>query len=302
MWMTLHAFKRQYHKAKDICKKFPPDSSLSLQLKWSGELGGSAEVSVADTQVMNRLVVVMRRFLTPSDTLYYRKVWQQLNDEFADEISEEDVALYDTLAAGLSQGQFPITYNGDSLTLERCYELISEGEYFARDSDYRQILAPMFNVPFFGKLLWFLFYQYTLNAVTLMSFLFDVIKKMEKSAAYKKRYEQLESVQNLCIFCKSSTEPFTTREHIIPEALSSNDMVLPKGLVCDRCNNGALARLDSALAQSPFLSSSVSCLSRMIRKANGPRSNIAREFSRGTLRWILPSKRMMNCQRCKLPR
>jgi hypothetical protein len=111
-------------------------------------------------------------------------------------------------ATDLSKGQFPITYNNESLTLEWCYELISEGEYFARDTDYRQILAPMSNVPFFERLLCYLFYKYTLDALKMLSFLFDIVKKVEKCASYKQRYGHLESGKNLCIFCMSSTESY----------------------------------------------------------------------------------------------
>jgi len=40
-----------------------------------------------------------------------------------------------------------------------------------------------------------------------------------------------------CIFCKSYSENSKSVEHIIPETLGSKIIVLPKGLVCDKCNN-----------------------------------------------------------------
>jgi hypothetical protein len=39
-----------------------------------------------------------------------------------------------------------------------------------------------------------------------------------------------------CIFCKSDG-PFTSVEHIIPHSLGNDLIVLPKGCVCDKCNN-----------------------------------------------------------------
>lgn len=36
-------------------------------------------------------------------------------------------------------------------------------------------------------------------------------------------------------------------EHVIPETLGNAELVLPAGVVCDRCNNGPLAALDEAL-------------------------------------------------------
>jgi hypothetical protein len=56
-----------------------------------------------------------------------------------------------------------------------------------------------------------------------------------------------------CLFCKLADRPFTSREHPIPESLGNqtkegqNEIVLPRGVVCDKCNNGVLSRLDYAL-------------------------------------------------------
>ena len=51
-----------------------------------------------------------------------------------------------------------------------------------------------------------------------------------------------------CLFCKSSEGDFTSREHIFPETAGNTDLaMLPPGVVCNRCNNGPLARLDKAL-------------------------------------------------------
>lgn len=54
-----------------------------------------------------------------------------------------------------------------------------------------------------------------------------------------------------CLFCRRSDGSFTSREHIFSEALGNHEYVLPPGVVCDRCNNGPLARADEALANFP---------------------------------------------------
>lgn len=40
-----------------------------------------------------------------------------------------------------------------------------------------------------------------------------------------------------CIFCKQDSSGSRSVEHIIPESLGNESHVLPKGVVCDRCNN-----------------------------------------------------------------
>lgn len=56
-----------------------------------------------------------------------------------------------------------------------------------------------------------------------------------------------------CLYCRQTTRRFSSKEHVIPEGLGNTDsannraIVLPAGVVCDHCNNGALSQLDQAL-------------------------------------------------------
>ena len=56
-------------------------------------------------------------------------------------------------------------------------------------------------------------------------------------------------VPNRCALC-SSQEGFTTREHIVPESLGNDVLVLPPGWVCDLCNNVCSAFESRALHNS----------------------------------------------------
>jgi len=40
-----------------------------------------------------------------------------------------------------------------------------------------------------------------------------------------------------CLFCKCPSDDSKSVEHIIPETLGNADHVLPRGTVCDKCNN-----------------------------------------------------------------
>lgn len=57
-----------------------------------------------------------------------------------------------------------------------------------------------------------------------------------------------------CIFCKTSSGQFTTREHVLPESLGGSDWaVLPKGLLCDSCQNRFGSQIEQqALGDYPF--------------------------------------------------
>lgn len=52
-----------------------------------------------------------------------------------------------------------------------------------------------------------------------------------------------------CLFCRLGDGGFTSVEHILGESLGNTEHILPKGVVCDRCNNGALADVDKALVE-----------------------------------------------------
>ena len=51
-----------------------------------------------------------------------------------------------------------------------------------------------------------------------------------------------------CLFCLRADGGFTSVEHSIPESLGNVTLILPQGVVCDRCNNEELAELDQHLA------------------------------------------------------
>jgi len=63
-----------------------------------------------------------------------------------------------------------------------------------------------------------------------------------------------------CLYCRQTPRKFTSVEHVIPESLGNTDsaynraIVLPKGAVCDHCNNGALSQLDQALIRFDAIS------------------------------------------------
>jgi len=50
-----------------------------------------------------------------------------------------------------------------------------------------------------------------------------------------------------CLYCLRHDGGFRSVEHIVPESLGNTEKILPAGVVCDRCNHGALAHLDSVL-------------------------------------------------------
>jgi len=90
-----------------------------------------------------------------------------------------------------------------------------------------------------------------------------------------------------CIFCKTLSDGSHSVEHIIPESLGNIDHFLPKGLVCDDCNNYFARKIEKPILESPMMR-----LLRSDRKIPNKRKNIpSYKFNENP---ILPDYRLMS--------
>lgn len=55
-----------------------------------------------------------------------------------------------------------------------------------------------------------------------------------------------------CIFCKHSSYASNSVEHIIPQSLGNKSHVLPKGIVCDSCNNYFAVKVERQVLQLSY--------------------------------------------------
>lgn len=53
-----------------------------------------------------------------------------------------------------------------------------------------------------------------------------------------------------CIFCKKCSKNSVSVEHIIPESLENSKTILPKGVVCDKCNNYFASKIEKPVLES----------------------------------------------------
>lgn len=57
---------------------------------------------------------------------------------------------------------------------------------------------------------------------------------------------------NMCIFCHEESSTSKSIEHIIPESLGNKHHFLPKGYVCDKCNNYFSIKIEKELLAQPY--------------------------------------------------
>ncbi len=241
----IEKFRRYYHKVRKVVPEFVGSSISSLEIKYQNQNLHTEMNTPAHDQTV-RLAALMRRFLNTSDELHYRKMWIYLLDSFSHLIPNEVVEEINKRIERMKRGQVQFKVNNKILTSEDIYNLISEEGYFNDRKEYHQKLDELSNIPIVKPVFWHQFFAYTLDGFYLASMLFDVIKLIEKTQGYK--LSNRESL-NHCIYCLKKSAPFNSEEHIFPEALGNEELILPRGYVCDKCNNGVLSRLDNFLLE-----------------------------------------------------
>lgn len=58
-----------------------------------------------------------------------------------------------------------------------------------------------------------------------------------------------------CIFCHKDSTASNSVEHIIPESLGNKHIFLPKGYICDECNNYFAVKIERELLEQPYFKS-----------------------------------------------
>ena len=240
------AFKRHYHKVRTSFAKLAETGSFKLSIEFRDGIA-EAKNSVPNSKGSVNFAVLMRRFLNPKDAIFWDTIWQMLKLEFNDVINEKEMESVEASIQVMKNGNFSMIINENATTAEEIYHLISDAHYFNSDEKacvkLNQITKDSLASPFF----WNQFWAYTLGGYNLVLNLFDMIKKVELSEQYKEINDNKVPQNDLCIFCLTEDGPFSSEEHVISESLGNDKMVLPKGCVCDRCNNEILSSLDQFL-------------------------------------------------------
>ncbi len=250
----VRSFKRHFRKVKEVAEILAAsEGSFSFQYNYQeGTVQARNETPNDDATI--RFVVLMRRFLDPVSPLYYKRVWGSLKEHFSEAISADHVSQLEQFIDKLNTGPFSFIVNQQEITAENIYHIVANGDYFGKtDEDAVVFLKNISALPIAGPLLLHQFYSYNLALFRVASILFDFMLKIECSEQYGNMFQEEISSDKRCIYCLSDTGTFTSEEHIVPESLGNYDTVLPKGFVCDTCNNEVLSGLDAELVNSDML-------------------------------------------------
>ncbi len=239
-------FKRHYHKVRKLMPDIAAQGSFSFKINFQNEML-SASVSTPGQEISIQFAVLMRRFLAYQSDLHYEKILNLILENGPHILSEEKLEKINAYINSMKQGPISIQINNKQFTADEIYSLVSDGEFFQNDEKISNDLRELSSAPIVGPLFWHQFYSYTLTGFFLISILFDLIIEWQKSEDGNE--EATDTKVKKCIYCLKSDNTFQSEEHIFPEGLGNDEAVLPKGCVCDRCNNETLSGLDSYLME-----------------------------------------------------
>lgn len=252
--------------ARQIRKRIR-EGSISFTINFS-ESESSTKLGLPNEKVFHPFVVAMRPLLSAESPTNLWAIWTELRGRADLQLSDEDIAEVERAFRDLDQGDIPIQWNDKPVTQRQIYERFAKGVYFEEhgpDADFIRALAasPMPTL----SLMWFCFFNFHESAFGLAHWLFEAASKVDPSGDEA-------PADATCLFCRKSDGGFTSEEHIFPESLVGDADVLPKGYVCDRCNNETLSGLDEALSSVGPLAYLKTLYLPLTKKGKFPRAEI----------------------------
>lgn len=233
------AYKRAASRLRDALNE--PDTDLSLKFEMHASEGQPVTAAFTPGATVPRLAALLRPFMAGTSQLQVSAIWAKLLA--TGEVDATTIADVDKAFLAADRLPIAVTVNDRQLTAADVYLAYGEGHYFADETPAKHLLNEMSVGPF-GQMVPLLFHDACANYVALVFRVLDVIIAFER----KHPSSPVEKAGGKrCIYCLIVGGDFSAEEHVIPESLGGDEIVLTN-CVCGKCNN-ALSTLDCALLE-----------------------------------------------------
>lgn len=232
---TVRAYKRAAARLRQVLDG--PAEGLAISFELSAARGQPTSGSFKAGDRVHRHAALLRPFMARGSEIELRNVWEQVTQSGVDESVR--VGMEQTFA-NADRLSMAIQLDGRALTAREVYDSFGEGQYFGTDPQSRGRLDGL-NVGPFSALLEMLFHEACAAYTGVVFRLLDVLLDQERS---QPRAATAQST-GPCIYCRTRAGDFGPEEHVIPESLGGDELVLV-GAVCAGCNN-RLSRLDQVV-------------------------------------------------------
>ncbi|MGK2852272.1 MAG: hypothetical protein ACSLFN_15380 [Candidatus Limnocylindrales bacterium] len=189
---------------------------------------------------VHRHAALLRPFMQIGSKVELRAVWARIRSlGLADEAVAARITQAFERADRLSMG---LQVDGRDITARDVYDAYANGKYFGDDPEAKAILESMSWGPM-SAFVEMLFHEACGSYTSLVFDLLPIVREAE--GAGRGTGEDEEAPAATCIYCRTTAGDFGPEEHVIPESLVGDGLVI-KGMVCGDCNN-RLSALDQAL-------------------------------------------------------
>jgi hypothetical protein len=231
------SFKRSASKLRRAVVAVAASKPLHFEISWrQGEDPGS---SFVETPELVRLATLLRPVTKLASPIEFRGVWSRLIEEgLVEEATRERV---DAFMASADVSPVRVVLNGEEISVRDLYFAYGEGKIFDSEPEAGETL----NLLMFGpmqQMVPFLYYSACLTYSDLVLAIREAIQEVEHRRATDGADD---GRKPRCIYCLTRDGDFGSEDHVIPESLGNNELVL-RGAVCLACNN-SLSRLEQFL-------------------------------------------------------
>lgn len=247
MWRHLRSFRTRFHQLCDLFSHHLVGGTIEVSLKME-ERSTTTDLAVPGGRESLRFAQLLRVFAHPEGELFFPTLVADFL-EVAPVTNEERAALTAQQKSTV-EAPMPITVNQETLTGPRIFQIVADSGLLSEDPIQVRNMATLQAMPMVHELVLFNFHTYCQQVFGLLIYLYSVVRRLEADGVDLS--PPLPTLaQPCCIYCLSTGPEgdFTTMEHVYPESLGNQDLILPKGSVCQKCNNTILSDLDKYLVE-----------------------------------------------------
>jgi hypothetical protein len=147
----------------------------------------------------------------------------------------------------------PLVVNQVPMSGPAVFRLVADGGLLRTSAHEMEGMRLLRQFPPSEAAIQYSFHVYANKVFHLLRHLYEAIRSLEV-AGVEVAPAEVSLIQPRCIYClEGDAATFSSVEHVYPEALGNRDLILPRGTVCDGCNNGLLSQLDECLVETPPL-------------------------------------------------
>lgn len=240
-------FKRRYHNTKKAREEVieSANGNIGIILSSNSDNQVSLKSTEIDQSKVARFAALVYSFLKRESPFNYRTLLGELRIQYPDVVTDEKLELIEVRMDAIEVGRIDLSINGRRLTAFEQFELIAKAGYNELDEEALEVYKEYAQNPFVAPMLWTAYKTYSIQAFSIVSDVFSLMLEITAHENYKGEFEPEISPIQKCIICLSETNNFTSEEHVIPESMIGDELYLPRGVVCDECNNGVSSMLDS---------------------------------------------------------